>query len=368
MTTQESPAVENWMAGIGERTRTGYLWHFEAFMKWVREQGNGFSSMTPDDMVEYALDGTTREINKLLDLKKRYLLSMTGRASHKHNADKAIKSFFMHSRCPLPTDSTLNVKGDRPRVEGTLSPEDVKRVIMASNELYQSVFLVMLGSGMGQAELVNWSDTGYDDLITQLRGSPEVVKVSLHGRKGDRNEYNYHTYIGGDALDALRRYLQQRGVDPGAIFINTHNGPLTEVALYRYWTRKLHRLGISVPGNGWQGKHVHELRDTYRTLWRRSGVPVEYGEYFMGHRDAFDAYGYDKTAQDEDETRKRYLQALPMLNILSETRPFKLVHEDTVEKLRRENEELQRKLEQQGRDALSMFKDLEQRLKALERR
>jgi hypothetical protein len=160
------------------------------------------------------------------------------------------------------------------------------------------------------------------------------VKVSLHGRKGDANEYNYHTYVGGDALAALRRYLQRRGTAPGPIFVNTHDGPLTEVALYRYWTRKMHRLGISVAGDGWQGKHVHELRDTFRTLWRRSGVPVEYAEYFMGHRDAFDKYGYDKTPDDEDETRKQYLEALPMLNLLTETRPFKLVHEDTVEKLR----------------------------------
>jgi len=360
--------VDTWLAGIGERTRTGYLWHLETFMKWTREQGNGFSTMTPDELVEYAMDGTTREINNLLDLKKRYLLSMTGRASHKKNADKAIRSFFEHNRAPLPRDRTIKVRGDAPKVEGTLSPEDVKRVIMASNPLYQAVFLVMVGSGMGQAELIEWSDTGYQDLVEQLRGNPEAVKITHHGRKGDRNEYNYYCYIAGDAIIALKRYLQHRGQEPGPIFINTHNGPLTQVALYRYWTRKLHRLGISTIGKGWTGKHLHGTRDVFRTLWRRSGVPTEFGEYFMGHRNAFDKYGYDKTAQDEDEMLKQYMRALPMLNLLSETRPYKLVHEDTVEKLRRENVELQQRLEQQSRDALSMFKDLEARLKVLEKR
>lgn len=364
-TKSPSPAVENWLEGLGERTRTGYRWHFETFMRWVREEGDGFSGKAPDDLVEYALDGTTREINRLLDLKKKYLLGMTGRASHKHNADKAIKSFFMHSRVPLPADSTLKMRGDAPKVEGTLSPEDVKRVIMASNELYQAVFLTMLASGMGQAELISWSDAGHEDLTQQLRGSPDAVKVSLHGRKGDANEYNYHTYIGGDALKALGRYLQRRGAGPGPIFVNTHSGPLTEVALYRYWTRKMHRLGISVAGNGWQGKHVHELRDTFRTLWRRSGVPVEYAEFFMGHRDAFDKYGYDKTPDDPDETRKRYLEALPMLNLLTETRPYKLVHEDTVEKLTRKNEELRQQL-QAVQDRVTVVDDLRRKVELIE--
>jgi integrase len=330
------------MGSINKSTGRTYLWHFESFMDWSRVNSPKFGSMTPDELVEYCLDATPRQINEFLDAKKAYLLSLMGRIGHKTNADKAIKSFFTHNRVELPADRTLNLRGDRPKVEGTLSPEDVKRVVMSSNVTFQAVFLVMLGSGMGQAELIAWSDEGLEDLKTQLNADAKLVKVSLHGRKGDKNQYNYSTYIGGDALAALKRYLAERGPQPGAIFINTHGEPLTQVALYRYWTRKLNRLGLITFGNGYSGRNPHELRDVYRTLWRRSGVDVSYGEFFMGHREAFDRYGYDKTAQDEDELRKQYAAALPFLNILSETKPFKLVHEDEVTRLRNELDEARR--------------------------
>lgn len=316
----------------------GYLWHLESFMNWVRVNGAKFASKTPDELVEFTLDATPREVNEILDLKKAYLLTMVGRVSHKQNADKAICSFFAHNRVELPKDKTLKLHGDRPKVEGTLTPENIKRVILSSNVTYQAAFLVMLGSGMGQNEFINWSDEGYEELREQLDKDVKLVKVSLHGRKGDKNAYNYSTFIGGDALGALKRYMVERGPQPGAVFINTHGEPLTQVALYRYWTRKLIRIGIKTE-KGWTGTNTHEMRDVYRTLWRRSGVPVEYGEYYMGHREAFDKYGYDKTAMDEDELRKQYEAALPILNILSETRPFKLVHEDEVARLTRALEE-----------------------------
>jgi integrase len=352
------PSVGKWLSGINESTRKGYLWHLESFMDWVRENSVKFGSMTPDELVEFCLDATPRQINEFLDTKKAYLLSLKGRLSHKANGDKAIKSYFAHNRVELPSDKTLNLQGDKPKVEGTLTPEDIKRVILSSNVTYQAVFLTMLGSGMGQSEFVSWSDEGYEELQRQLDKDAKLVKVSLHGRKGDKNQYNYSTFIGGDALAALKRYLNERGTRPGAIFINTHGEPLTKVALYRYWTRKLIRIGIKTK-KGWTGTNTHEIRDVYRTLWRRSGVPVEYGEYYMGHREAFDKYGYDKTALDEDELRKQYEAALPILNILSETRPFKLVHEDMVAKLQRELEEAKNKL--------ARFDDWEQRMIALER-
>ncbi len=328
---REYPTVRKWLGSIRGSTGKGYLWHLEAFMDWAKVNSPKFGSMSPDELVEYALDATPRQINELLDLKKEYLLSMEGRLNHKLNANKSITSFFMHNRVELPADKTLNLSGNTPKIEGSLTPEDVKRVVLSSNVVYQAVFLVMLGSGMGQAELVTWSNEGFKELKTQLDAKAELVRVSLHGRKGDRNNYNYTTFIGGDALDALKRYMAERDPQPGAIFLNTHHEPLTQVAVYQTWTHKLRRLGLLPDGKGWTGRNPHGLRDVYRTLWRRSGVEVAYAEYFMGHREAFDRFGYDKTGADVDELRKQYLKALPYLNIITGARPFKLYTEDDVE-------------------------------------
>jgi integrase len=342
----EYPSVRKWLGSLNESTRTSYLWHLENFMDWARVNGGKFATKSPDELIEFCLDAAPRQINEFLDVKKAYLLSRRGRVGHKFNADKCIKSFFTHNRVELPADKTLNLHGNVPNVEGTLSPDDVKRIILSSNVAYQAVFLTMLGSGMGQAEFIAWSDEGLEDLKAQLGKDPKIIKISLHGRKGDKNQYNYSTFIGGDALVALKRYMAERGPRPGAVFINTQGKAITKMVLYMYWTRKLRRLGLSTYGKGWEGKHPHELRDVYRTLWRHSGVPVEYAEYFMGHREAFDKYGYDRTAQDEDELRKQYEAALPFLNILSESKPFKLVKEDEVTKLNTKIKDMEAQLEE----------------------
>ena len=70
-------------------------------------------------------------------------------------------------------------------------------------------------------------------------------------------------------------------------------------------------------------------------MWQ-SGQPVEYGEYFMGHEDAFDKYGYDKTYRDEADLREKYKAALPWLNLLSSNKPYDLVSRGEAE-----SEELQ---------------------------
>jgi len=359
-------AVQAWMGDLGEATQGPYLWHFEKFIKWVRENNGKFAGMSPTDMVEYALDASTRELNELLDLKKKYLQSMTGSKGHKRNADKVIKSFFLHNRAELPRDVTLNIKADTPKVDKELEAVDIKNVVLSSNKTYQAVFLCMLCGGFGQEEFIEWSDTGLNDLRGQLRRDPDLVKVKLHGRKGMKYQYNYHTYIGGDGLDALKRYMAERpriiekahrqaqkkghryGGDPGSIFVNQFGTALNKDALYAYWMRQLKRLGIIDPDNHDRGlvprygKHPHAFRTVFRTVWRKSGVDVEFAEYFMGHEKAFDDYGYDVSQEDEPLMRSKYLAALPWLNIISDTRAFDLVDRNTYEN--QEIKELKAKL------------------------
>ena len=76
-----SPAVVKWLNSVGENTRTYYKWHFDTFIKGTRENSEQFAAMSPDDMVDYILDATPRQVNAFLNLKKAYLQSMTGTKS-----------------------------------------------------------------------------------------------------------------------------------------------------------------------------------------------------------------------------------------------------------------------------------------------
>ena len=344
-----SPAVDKWLNSVGPNTRPYYKWHFETFMKWVRVNGDEkFRTMSPDDMVEYVLDATPREINAFLDLKKQYIQSKKGTKGFKGNSNKAIQSFFMHNRAPLPRDSTLNIQGDRAPVNGELKPEEIRDIALASSRLYRTVTLCMFTAGMGQEEFFYWSDNGHEDLQEQL--DQKLVKINMIGRKLAKYDHPYITFLGGDALETLREYLNKTRPhtverctqkylgysDPGTIFLNQRGDPLSKNAFRLYWRRVLKKLDLINPEDYGDestryGKGAHEMRDTFRTLWRKSGVDVEYAEYFMGHVAAFDKYGYDKTYLDERELREKYVAALPFLNLISESAAYGLVDKKEFE-------------------------------------
>ncbi|MGD0804039.1 MAG: hypothetical protein ABSA11_08215 [Candidatus Bathyarchaeia archaeon] len=64
------------------------------------------------------------------------------------------------------------------------------------------------------------------------------------------------------------------------------------------------------------GKNPHELRDTFRTRWHKSGADSLAAEFFMGH--VVDPLGYNKAMEDIDYTRREYRKAERWLNVLSE--------------------------------------------------
>jgi hypothetical protein len=105
------------------------------------------------------------------------------------------------------------------------------------------------------------------------------------------------------------------------------------------WTRQLVKLGIVTrvknggPGVR-HGKNIHEMRDVWRSLWSKSSADHRVAEYIMGH--VVDPLGYDKSFDDEGWTRKEYLKALPMLQLMSSGRPYGQIAEDELESLREE--------------------------------
>jgi integrase len=353
-------------------------------MNWVKVNSPKFTDHGPDDLVEYVRNGNSSAMDEILDLKKDYLLTLNSRVSHKRNADKTIKSFFSHNRVTIPRDTTLRLRGDKPKVRGDLNPEHIRDVIHSSNLVYKAIFSTMIMSGMGQDELVYWSNMGLEALERDLNDEKvEVIKVNLVGRKGEKFDYNYFTYLGPEAVELLRRYLASRpkrvafavkrtGKTPKSIFLNQYGKALTKNALYRYWTRKLVRLGLIQPEKiegdvKRYGRNPHEVRDVFRTLWRRSSSDVVYAEYFMGHSDAFDKHGYDKTYEDEGLCLQEYMKAVPYLSILSGTKPYRLVDENEVEKLRAENKELRKEIEKRIDDELEYRDKTDKRLDELYR-
>ena len=334
--------VENWLNRLSASTQIAQKSYFGLFMKWVNKNGDKFSKFTPDMLIEYQKEVSNGERYDIHDtLVQPYIQQATGTYNTKRARYSNIKSFFSHNRAELPKDPNFMIRPDREPVKGELFPDEIKKTVLASNKAYQAAFMIMFQSSMDQEMFSHWNLNGWESLQTQL--DQEVIKIELPGRKSNRNKRPFYTFIGTDAIDALKNWLQERPENAQAIITNQFGKPLQKHDLRFYWTRHLRKLGIVGPVfenmRRRTGKGLHEMRDTFRTLWSKSPADHRVGEYLMGH--TVDPLGYDKSFRDVEHYRKEYMKALPFLNIMSRGEAFGRVEQNEVDKLRFEVKQLE---------------------------
>ncbi|RJS88605.1 hypothetical protein CW700_07260, partial [Candidatus Bathyarchaeota archaeon] len=120
-------SVEFWLGRLRPSTAVTNRYHFERFMAWMRVNGGEFAGFTPDELVEFQIGASGRDRFKILDLVQRYVNSLRGRHGTKVKVYSTIRSFFLHNRAELPRDRSFKIKGDRPKVVGSLTPEEIRQ-------------------------------------------------------------------------------------------------------------------------------------------------------------------------------------------------------------------------------------------------
>jgi integrase len=343
-------SIEFWINRLAESTRRVAKFHISKWLNWMKENGEDLADLTPDELVKIQQNARGNgEQFKILDKAQTYVNQQTGTYNYKRNMYSFIKSFFMHNRAELPRDRSFNLRGNKPENKGDLTPEETRKVILSCNPVYQAVFLCMLQGGMGQDELVYWNEHGWEKLRKDLKGDPELIRVDLPGRKKKKFESPYYAFIGGDAVAALKNWLQHRPQDSSYIFTDQMGNPVRKDALRRYWLRHLRKVGVvgakkkgSHEGHR-TGKSPHELRDVFRSQWEKTLAKASVAEYMMGHQT--DPLEYNKAHRDEKWVRSEYLKALPMLQIMSSPKPYGHIEADEIKSLRAENADLVARLE-----------------------
>ena len=293
---------------------------FRRFMEWLGESGvKPLRRLDADGLVEYQRKHRDEVI---LDEVEGFIREecSDGRYKTASHVYTCLRSFFLHNRAALPPDPSFKLHADKPPTEGTLTVDEVRRVVLSCNVMYRAVYLSMFMGGMGEKELLYWSDHGLLDLKDQL--GRDLVEVTLPGRKQYRNVKPYYSYLGGDAVEALRVYMAGRrdAKGCGSIFVTKQGERLTYGALYEQWMVRLRALGLAKPkgsaGLSYRtGKNPHELRDLFRTQWTFSGARESVAEFQMGH--TVDKLGYNKFMKDKEFVKEVYREAWPFLNVVS---------------------------------------------------
>ncbi len=340
-------SVENWIGRLSSSTERQNRSCINRFMTWLAENGGTFSDYAPDQLVLYQKEADNNHQYEILDLIQRYVGNLDLRASSKQRQYVGLRSLFAHNRAILPKDPTFTVKSNHLPVEGTLTAEEIRDMILSCNKLYRAVFLCMFQGGMGLDELKHWNHNGLSKLQDALRGNPEVIRVNLSGRKRKKNIKPFYTLIGPDATKALKEWMNVRPPHTDFIFTNQHGDPLSGQSIRYYWTRHLEKLGfIQRVRDGKNthryGKNPHEIRDVFRSLWEKTPAKGSVAEFMMGH--TVDPLFYNKAFRDEDWVMEQYNLALPMLQIMSSDTPFGRVNGKTVTELLERIEQLEKKL------------------------
>jgi len=149
------------------------------------------------------------------------------------------------------------------------------------------------------------------NVLKQLRENKCPIKFNLIASREVHPQY--FTFIGKDAIDALKEYLNVRGeVKEGEpIFISQRGEPIQGKVIDN-------QVQVLKRQTGLVNKDFtpHTLRDIFRTEASHQGVEKEIAEFFIGH--ALDQLGYNRL--DEmypTDFERAYAKIEPALNIVS---------------------------------------------------
>lgn len=338
--------------------------HFARFYDWIQRSGpEHLRGLSLSELVKYQakknLEATKSATNgaKLVDRREllysaiRFANSGEGwRMDYRIKLLNDVSAVFQRALedaggFPLADRSELKkLTNGVPKVAKKLDFNALRRIYAGSNTQYRAVFSVMVASGMGLSEVVQFSTQGVarleEALENPIHRDPEIIKVVLDGRKLNRGEF--FTYIGGYAVKNLRAWLAKREVlakeyeketgrrYPKTVFVSARGVPLTKTSIESYWTDVLERAGMkkvhleeikgetaderrSRGSKRRTGMNVHLIRSVFRTRWEMSGSNENVGEYFLGH--TIDALGYNQIQSQTDFVIFEYLNALRWLDL-----------------------------------------------------
>lgn len=342
--------LDRWLGRLNPNTAKRSWYMFRAFMGYLGRNGGVLRKFGPDELVEYQKKAIGEDRYSILDLLQVYLTERDGRASYKTRIYGCVRSFFLHNRAELPRDRSFKIRSEIPPVVGSLDLDTFKHILLKCNKMYRAIFLAMFQGGMGVEEVLYWSRNGFDSVREQFFKDSNPLRIDLPGRKFYKNIRPYHTYIGRDAIKALRQWVETRPiVEHPDIFITQFKTPVKYKSIYQYWMWQLRRLGIigkKGPNKGNRyGKNPHEIRDMFRTRWQKSGRAPEVAEFLMGHQ--IDPLRYNKAMQDLSYTCREYRRAEKWLNILSQD-PEHIHIDDVEESITKEISDLRRIVLEQG--------------------
>jgi hypothetical protein len=337
-----SDPVDSWIKQLDVGSHKQYRATFRMALEWL-QQRPGLENITPPLLLRLQRANNRKQptdedptpeltIPKLL---KNWVNDQPVRLRTKNSRWAIIKSFFKYNDCPFPDPRSVNLRSDRAPSQSRLTIDIVRQAIIAAKLRDKSWLLVKWMSFQDQARLnyINRNLGGH--IVQEMKAGKTVIRLDLLGRKKEKGKRSYFTFIGKDAVDALREYFDKERANGWPqlgepIWLNNEGGPFAYGMYHEIWSGLLRRLGYIQTKRRGKGKAKvdtrygygqHEFRDVgisyLHTNAKREGLDLDCVHFMMGHTKNLDPNKYDRFYEDTNYGLEQYRIAEKYLNIMS---------------------------------------------------
>ena len=332
-------ALQYWMGELANRsesTRKKYKRYFSLFCEWIGKTADELVTERKEDLKEEDLKNQ-RRMETLLKGFIAHLKSSGLSVSTQQVAYAAVQSFFEMHYMPLRMR-----RGDYPSGESlgyrAATKNDILKLLDSSSIRVKAMILFLKDSGLRVSDLASLK---YKDVAKGLEEEAEFIKLNLITQK---NSISARTFIGPEAIEALKAYFQQRKegtrrLSPEEI---SDNSPL-----FRTRSREIapiSRSGMSSTITFHAGKvgldgqlSAHSFRKFFQTQLEAAGVHPNWIDQMIGHKLQGATNSYSKPT--DQQLKEAYMKAYHSLRAYMVPATSKEMREQ-AEKLRAAEKEV----------------------------
>ena len=379
MQLEEFEEVKKWIVQVKPSSQPSYLSALKAYVE--------FTGLNPKELIDEAEEDRRKPRRKQgkpeqrLAEFHRWLLSdyevktrgKNRRPSGRKGLSKmmaatyvaAIRSFYRRNGFPIMT-KTPKAAPKKENRKLTLTPNEVKLLVDHAPTLRdRAIILFMFQGGFDTSTICSLN---YGDVKRGLEREEVPLQIDVVREK---EEVEYFTFIGRDAIEALKAYLNERRAKGEELTPNSplfvkegakkrKNERITQNLIQNMLRETALKAGLiteeDLENADLNPCRPHALRAAFSTILRLNGFDPLLVDFMQGHRIPYNgAY----LIPPPERVRQMYAEVEPQLSI-SQLHPIekkleeklKMYREDLVklqmenQQLRRENEELRKQIRQ----------------------
>ncbi|MDA8409461.1 MAG: site-specific integrase [Treponema sp.] len=209
----------------------------------------------------------------------------------------------------------LSKSANTPRERGTLSLDEIRKIIAIPDESPRVIGAVLLGAlcglRLGEARGLQWTDIDRDANILHIRNNFVEGETALKGPKcGSKRDVP----LPAPVVEALDLCLREAPYTPSFCLWNEKrtDRPFGKYAIESGLARVLRTIGIDDAAQIQRNLCFHSMRHTFVSLSRASGLPDFVVQRLAGHKSAsqMERYSHADKVVDFTDAREKMAAAL----------------------------------------------------------